>query len=71
VVSIEAAPGTSVIAGVHGGAFRYSFGAGTLLAPGAGLTDSELGFIGLGTITAMRIVDLTGRKERLEFLVSF
>lgn len=71
VVSIEAAPGTPVMAGVHGGAFRYSFGAGALLAPGTALTDSELGFIGLGTITAMRIANLTGRRERLEFLVSF
>lgn len=71
VVSIEAAPGTTVMAGVHGGAFRYSFGAGALLVPGTSLTDGELGFIGLGTITAMRIADLTGRRERLEFLVSF
>lgn len=71
VVSIEAAPGTPVIAGVHGGAFRYSFGAGSLLTPGGALLDSELGFVGLGTVTALRVADLSGRRERLEFLVSF
>jgi hypothetical protein len=70
VVSIEAAPGTPAIAGVHGGAFRYSFGAGSLLAPGTAL-ESELGFVGLGTVTALRVADLSGRRERLEFLVSF
>lgn len=71
VVSIEAAPGTPVIAGVHGGAFRYVFGAGALLSPGSALTESELGLIGLGTVTAMRIADLSGRRDRLEYLVSF
>lgn len=71
VVSIEAAPGTPVMAGVHGGAIRYSFGPGAMLAPDTALTDSEQIYIGLGTITAMRVVDLTGRRERLEFLVSF
>jgi hypothetical protein len=71
VVSIEAAPGTPAIAGVHGGAFRYSFGAGSLLAPGAALAESELGFVGVGTVTALRVADLSGRRERLEFLVSF
>jgi hypothetical protein len=69
VVSIEAAPGTPVIAGVHGGAFRYVFGAGALLAPGSASTESELSLMGLGTVTAMRIADASGR--RLEFLVSF
>jgi hypothetical protein len=71
VVSIEAAPGTPVIAGVHGGAFRYVFGAGSLLAPGSALTESELGLMGLGTVTALRIADMSNRRERLEFLVSF
>ncbi len=70
VVSIEAAPGTPVIAGVHGGAFRYVFGAGSLLAAGNGLIESELGLFGLGTVTALRIADVS-RRERLEFLVSF
>lgn len=71
VVSIEAAPGTPVMAGVHGGAFRYVFGAGALLAAGNALTESELGLLGLGTVTALRIADATNRRERLEFLVSF
>ncbi len=71
VVSIEAAPGAPVFAGVHGGAFRYVFGAGTLLAAGNGLIESELGFMGLGTVTALRIANSPDRRERLEFLVSF
>jgi hypothetical protein len=71
VVSIEAAPGTPAIAGVHGGAFRYSFGAGSLLAPGTAMAESEQSFVGLGTATALRIADMSRRRERLEFLVSF
>jgi hypothetical protein len=69
VVSIEAAPGTPVIAGVHGGAFRYVFGAGLLLSPGSALTESELSLVGIGTVTALRVADASGR--RVEFLVSF
>jgi hypothetical protein len=71
VVSIEASAGTPVIAGVHGGAFRYVFRAGSLLGNSGALTESELGSIGLGTVTALRISDVSVRRERVEFLVSF
>ena len=58
--------------GTHGGAYRYIFNKTT-----AGKFDfSSLGNlledrIGQGSITALRVLDLTETDERLELLVSF
>lgn len=69
-VSIEPTPGRPFL-GVHGGAFRFSFGGGlTGQVPStAGGTALEL--IGLGTVTALRVLDVRGQADQLEMLVSF
>jgi hypothetical protein len=70
-VSIEQRDGKPFV-GTHGGAHRYIFNKTT-----AGKFDfSSLGNlledrVGQGTITALRVLDLTETDERLELLVSF
>ncbi len=68
-VSIEPRPGRPFI-GVHGGAFRFTFSG--VLSVGLQQGDSLLGdWLGNGTVTALRVVNLTQRDELLELLVSF
>ncbi|MBS7808034.1 hypothetical protein [Variovorax sp. PCZ-1] len=57
--------------GTHGGAYRFAFsGIGTV--PAGLLHPGELDhWVGQGTITALRVLNLTERDERLELLVSF
>lgn len=66
-VSITPLPGKRFL-GTHGGAFRYSMGAGAFSAarPGAGNP-----YMGTGTVTALRIYNASGSDEALEMLVSF
>ena len=70
-VSIEPRKGRPFL-GVHGGAFRFVFSSGAAV-PGFLLGDSggSSNLIGQGTITALRVLDLTERDGKLEFLVSF
>jgi hypothetical protein len=67
-VSIEQREGRPFV-GVHGGAYRFFFSRNTAL-PAFLQADSDLP-IGQGTITALRVLNLTERDERLELLVSF
>lgn len=66
--SIEPTPGQP-FAGTHGGAYRFNFGPGLPLAAGLGSTSGL--HIGAGTVTALRVVNLAGRTDPLEMLVSF
>ncbi len=71
-VSIEQQPGQAFV-GVHGGAYRFAFGGGARAVNGQntdGSGELDLSSNG-GTITALRVLDLTERDERLELLVSF
>jgi hypothetical protein len=69
-VSIEPREGRPFV-GVHGGAYRFAFGRNTAI-PAFLQGDSDiLAQVGQGTITALRVLNLTERDERLELLVSF
>jgi hypothetical protein len=67
-VSIEPRDGAQFV-GTHGGAYRYTFGRATAI-PEFLQSESD-SRIGQGTITAMRVLNLTERDKRLELLVSF
>lgn len=67
-VSIEPAPGRP-FAGSHGGAYRFNFGPGLPFA--SGLAGSSGFHAGSGTVTALRVMNLSGRESPLEMLVSF
>lgn len=67
-VSIAPQPGKPFL-GAHGGAFRYHLGGAGLLAKAAsGGADP---YVGLGTVTALRIFSSGGSDEPVEMLVSF
>lgn len=73
-VSIEPREGRPFV-GTHGGAYRFAFSqrsgfSGGSVDVGQSASDLEAA-IGQGTITALRVLDLTERDERLEMLVSF
>jgi hypothetical protein len=73
-VSIEPRPGRPFI-GTHGGAYRFAFSqrsgfANSFVNVGQSVSELEAA-IGKGTITALRVLDLTEKDERLELLVSF
>ncbi len=55
--------------GTHGGAFRFAFANGTGANVGAGLSSDAS--IGTGTVTALRVLDLTDSDKGIELLVSF
>lgn len=66
-VSIVPRPGKPFL-GLHGGAFRYTYGGGHLPTS----PNSNGGFHpGTGTVTALRIYNATGSDGPLEMLVSF
>jgi hypothetical protein len=67
-VSIEPRDGAPFV-GTHGGAYRYTFGRATAIP--AFLQSESDSRIGQGTITAMRVLNLTERDKQLELLVSF
>jgi hypothetical protein len=67
-VSIEPREGRPFV-GTHGGAFRFHF-SGQNAIPSFLRGESDP-FMGQGTITALRVLNLTDRDERLELLVSF
>jgi hypothetical protein len=67
-VSIEPREGRPFV-GTHGGAFRFHF-SGQNAIPSFLRGESDP-FMGQGTITALRVLNLTERDERLELLVSF
>ncbi|MFM9879133.1 MAG: hypothetical protein ACKVOO_01820 [Burkholderiaceae bacterium] len=67
-VSVEAVPGLPYV-GTHGGAYRYTFGPGAAPAP---TSDGNAGlYSGTGTVTGMRIIDISGLESFVEMLVSF
>jgi hypothetical protein len=69
-VSIEPRPG-SLFLGVHGGAWRFNFPHNDVV-PAFLLANSEFAAgIGMGTVTAMRVLGLRERDGTLELLVSF
>jgi hypothetical protein len=66
-VSISPFPGKPFL-GTHGGAFRYTLGAGGF----TGLLHGQATpFTGAGTVTALRIYNANGSDGPLEMLVSF
>ena len=66
-VDISPVPGRP-FAGVHGGAYRYHLRAGiTYGQSGDGLDP----FVGVGTVTALRVYHADGNDGPLEMLVSF
>ena len=66
-VDISPVPGRP-FAGVHGGAYRFHLGVGTARGqPGDGLDP----FVGVGTVTALRVYYADGTDGPLEMLVSF
>jgi hypothetical protein len=67
-VSIESVPNRS-FAGTHGGAHRFVFATNTV-SPAVWTGDSDL-FMGTGTITSLRVLNLNAYQDRLEMLVSF
>ncbi len=73
-VSIEPRAGRPFV-GTHGGAYRFAFSQRSGFSGGNvdfGQSVSALeAAIGQGTITALRVLDLSERDERLELLVSF
>jgi hypothetical protein len=69
-VSIEPRDGGAFV-GTHGGAYRYAFSAISAVPAGLLGTRTLDDWIGQGTITALRVLNLTERDERLELLVSF
>lgn len=69
-VSIEPRKGRPFL-GTHGGAHRIAL-TSIKTAPSGWLHPGELDpWIGRGTITSLRVLNLTERDERLELLVSF
>jgi hypothetical protein len=69
-VSIEPRPGSN-FGGVHGGAWRFTFPRASAI-PQFLMADGEVQpQIGVGTITAMRVLEIKERDETLELLVSF
>jgi hypothetical protein len=69
-VSIEPRPG-SLFLGVHGGAWRFNF-PNNRAVPAFLQTNGEFAAgIGMGTVTAMRVLGLQERDGTLELLVSF
>lgn len=67
-VSIEAVPGRPFV-GTHGGAFRYFFDPNSATpATASGLSNL---FVGTGTVTGLRFIDISGLESFLEILVSF
>ncbi len=70
-VSIEPREGRQFL-GVHGGAYRFTFSrAASIPASFLGGGTAVDDWIGQGTITALRVLNLTESDERLELLVSF
>ena len=70
-VSIEPRAGRPFV-GTHGGAFRFAFSNAAPMPPaflGGGTAVDD--WVGSGTVTALRVLNLTERDERLEMLVSF
>jgi hypothetical protein len=67
-VSIESVPNRS-FAGTHGGAHRFVFATNTV-SPAVWTGESDL-FMGAGTITSLRVLNLNAYQDRLEMLVSF
>lgn len=67
-VSITPLPGKAFL-GTHGGAFRYTLGAGRLST--AQLSGEASPYAGAGTVTALRIYNANGVDGPLEMLVSF
>lgn len=67
-VSITPFPGKRFL-GTHGGAFRYSTGAGMFSAALQSVAGNP--YIGTGTVTALRIYNANGSDGPLEMLVSF
>jgi hypothetical protein len=66
-VSIKPMPGKP-FPGSHGGAYRYVMDRASVGPP----SSSEFNpFIGTGTVTSLRVLDIGGRESLLEFLVSF
>jgi hypothetical protein len=66
-VSISPFPGKPFL-GTHGGAFRYTLGAGGFTGLLAGYATP---YTGAGTVTALRIYNANGSDGPLEMLVSF
>lgn len=62
---------TKPFLGVHGGAFRYHFGPRYEIGPPDDRAGDELGYIGAGTVTAVRIYNPGSKASLLELLVSF
>jgi hypothetical protein len=69
-VSIEPRDGRPFV-GVHGGAYRFAFGRNSAIPAFLQGDSDSLALVGQGTITALRVLNLTERDERLELLVSF
>ncbi len=67
-VSIEPAPGRP-FAGSHGGAYRFNFGPGLPFA--SGLASAGATQLGAGTVTSLRVMNLSSRESPVEMLVSF
>lgn len=67
-VSIESTPGKRFV-GTHGGAYRYSFVPSTVW-PGSLVLPGDP-YIGSGTVTGLRVVNLNALEDHLELLVSF
>ena len=67
-VSIAPLPGKAFL-GTHGGAFRYTLGAGRLST--TQLSGEASPYMGAGTVTALRIYNANGADGPLEMLVSF
>lgn len=69
-VSIEPRAGSQFL-GVHGGAWRFHL-SGSSSVPQFLMSNGEfLNGIGMGTVTAMRVLGLEESDKRLELLVSF
>lgn len=66
-VDIRPTPGRP-FAGVHGGAYRYSFNPAGHAGYGSG---DAAPFVGAGTVTALRVYQSDGNDGTLEMLVSF
>ncbi|MGY8905494.1 MAG: hypothetical protein ACKVIH_13190 [Burkholderiales bacterium] len=67
-MSIEPVPGQPFV-GTHGGAYRFAFGPGAPLSPLLSGGNTLLG--GSGTVTGLRLIDISGLESFLEMLVSF
>ena len=72
-VSIEPRPGAPIL-GTNGGAFRFNFGPGAATPPPVFSSNNNLPanpYVGVGTVTSFRVLNLVGDMGLLEFLVSF